>query len=397
MRIVRLSLDQFRVYERLELDLSPGGLRISGRNASGKTSLIEAIALASTTRSPRSRADREIVRWSSGVEYGVPPYSRIVAETSSADGGHNLEISLEQDSARENSFKKRFHLDGTNFRAHDVVGIVKTVLFSPEDVQLISGPPSERRRHADVLLSQIDRAYLSALANYGRVLSNRNGLLRSFLKDRVGYRSSRATNELGFWDQQLVEHGAYIIAQRERYLSTLAAHMASRAASLIDTASLDVAYDSRLPLSHSAMGSSSIRERIQQLQAVYLEALEEHRGEEFRRGMTVMGPHRDDVLFQIDGRDLAAFGSRGQQRLAVIAYKLAESDLITAATEERPILLLDDVLSELDSVHRDMLLAAIAIDESQVIVTSTEDSLLEHAALVSIPKATVDLGTISMA
>jgi len=392
MRIARLTLDQFRVYQRLELELSPGGLRISGRNASGKTSLIEAIALASTTRSPRSRNDREVVRWESGEEYGVPPYARIEAETTDSGRNHAVSISLEQvDRAGEPVYRKRYRLDGRDSRAHDVVGVVKTVLFSPEDVQLIAGPPAERRRHADILLSQIDRAYLVALAGYGRVLSQRNGLLRSFARERVDYRSPRASNELGFWDQRLVEHGAYIVMQRQRYLTHLAELMSARSAHLIDQAILHIEYDASIALPSMVPDT----DRLEHVRQRYLEALVERRVEEFRRGNTIVGPHRDDVRFVIDGRDLAAYGSRGQQRLAVIAYKLAESDVITAETGERPILLLDDVLSELDEMHRDMLLGAVAKSGSQVIVTSTDDDLLRHEALSEIPLARVETGELT--
>jgi DNA replication and repair protein RecF len=392
MRITRLTLDQFRVYHRLELELSAGGLRVSGRNASGKTSLIEAIALASTTRSPRSRNDREVVRWDSGIEYGVPPYARIEAETIDSERRHEVDISLEKaDRPGETIFRKRYRLDGKDSRAHDVVGVIKTVLFSPEDVQLIAGPPAERRRHADILLSQIDRAYLAALAGYGRVLSQRNGLLRSFARERVDFRSPRASNELGFWDQRLVEHGAYIVMQRERYLTHLAELMGNRSADLIDRATLRIDYEASIVLPPEGSGA----DRLEQVRQCYLDALAERRSEEFRRGNTVVGPHRDDVRFMIDDRDLAAYGSRGQQRLAVIAYKLAESDVITTETGERPILLLDDVLSELDRLHRDMLLGAVAQSGSQVVVTSTDEELLGHPALADIPQANVEMGVLT--
>jgi DNA replication and repair protein RecF len=395
MHITRLSLDQFRVYQRLELDLSPGGLRLSGRNASGKTSLIEAIALASTSRSPRSRADREMVRWDSGVEYGVPPYSRIVVDLTDTTGPHSIEIVVEQDASNRQLFRKRFRLDGSPKRAHDIVGVIKTVLFSPEDVQLISGPPAERRRQVDIVLSQIDRTYLTSLANYGRVLTNRNGLLRSFLKDRIDHRSARAMNELGFWDQQLVEYGSHIMAQREHMLEMLAGLMTSRAARLIDGAVLTIAYGPRLEVPPPIEATMPLAGRTQQIEARYVEALQERRAEEFRRGVTVVGPHRDEIEFQIDGRELAAFGSRGQQRLAVIAYKLAETDLIATSSNERPILLLDDVLSELDSVHRDLLLNAVSLGGSQVIVTSTDEEMLHHQRLDGVPEARVDTGIVS--
>jgi DNA replication and repair protein RecF len=139
----------------------------------------------------------------------------------------------------------------------------------------------------------------------------------------------------------------------------------------------------------------SLPGRTQQIQARYVEALQERRAEEFRRGVTVVGPHRDEIEFQIDGRDLSAFGSRGQQRLAVIAYKLAETDLIATSSNERPILLLDDVLSELDRVHRDLLLNAVSLGGSQVIVTSTDEEMLHHPRLEGVPEARVDTGVVS--
>ena len=394
MHISRLSLDQFRVYQGLELDLSPGGLRISGRNGSGKTSLIEAIALASTSRSPRSRSDREMVRWESGLDYGVLPYARIVANLVDTTGEHIIEIGVEQDPSNNQLSRKKFKLDGTPKRAHDIVGVIKTVLFSPEDVQLIGGAPAERRRQVDILLSQIDRGYLSSLAQYGRVLTNRNGLLRSFVKDRIDHRSARATNEIGFWDQQLVDFGSRIVAQRERMLVLLANQMTKRSELLISGAVLTVGYQPRLVVQPPVEGYISAQGRLQQIQATYLQVLEERRAEEFRRGVTLVGPHRDEIQFLIDGRDLAAFGSRGQQRLAVIAYKLAETDLIASETGERPILLLDDVLSELDSVHRDMLLSAVSAHGSQVIVTSTDDDLLHHPNLIGIPEARIESGRV---
>lgn len=395
MHISRLSLDQFRVYQGLELEMSPGGLRVSGRNGSGKTSLIESIAMTSTTRSPRSRADRELVRWKSGEDLGVPPYARIETDLGDSQGHHRIEIGIEQDGANDQLFRKKFRLNGSPKRAHDVVGILKTVLFSPEDVQLVSGPPSERRRQVDIVLSQIDRTYLASLAQYGRVLSNRNGLLRSFVKDRIDHRSARATNEIGFWDQQLVDHGSKIIAHRERMLRRLAAHMDIRSDGLISDADLSVGYLPRLDTVVTDHVEISDLGRQQQIQASYLEVLESRRAEEFRRGVTLVGPHRDEVQFLIGGRELSAFGSRGQQRLAVIAYKLAETDLIAAETGEKPVLLLDDVLSELDSVHRDLLLTAVSIHGGQVIVTSTDEDLLQHPSLSDIPEATIVDGSVS--
>lgn len=395
MFLTRLQLDEFRVYRHLDLAIAETGLRLSGRNASGKTSLIEAISIASTSRSPRARADRELVRWGSGDAYGVPPYARIVADLEDRSGEHRLELALEQDAASTQLFRKKYRLDGNGKRAHDIVGTVKTVLFSPEDVQLVSGPPSERRRQIDMLLSQIDREYLLSLSRFGRVLSNRNGLLKAFLRDKVDHRSPRATAELGFWDEQLIAHGAEVVARRESMLASLSGLVASRADYLIEGANLTIAYAPRVAAAPDE-DEVPLAARVQQVRAAYAGSLLEHRAEEFRRGVTVVGPHRDEVAFHIDGRDLAAFGSRGQQRLAVIAYKMAETDLIGAMTGERPILLLDDVLSELDRVHRDMLLEAVSSAGNQIIVTSTDEELLQHPGLNAIPEAHVDSGVIAL-
>jgi len=170
--------------------------------------------------------------------------------------------------------------------------------------------------------------------------------------------------------------------------------MSERSSHLISGAELSVGYLPRLHVPSSRDPGVSGHGRLQQIQAAYLQVLADRRAEEFRRGLTLVGPHRDEIQFLIDGRDLGAFGSRGQQRLAVIAYKLAETDLISSETHERPILLLDDVLSELDSVHRDMLLSAVSSDGSQVFVTSTDEDLLHHPNLANIPEARIENGQV---
>ena len=393
MHLSRLELDQFRLYSHMELDIPRPGLRISGRNASGKTSLLEALVMLSTTRSPRAAADREIVNWSSGSEYGVRPYVRIDAGFETRDGPGSAGIRLELDPERQSVIHKQFLLDSRPVRAHDSVGAIKCVLFSPEDVFLVSGAPSERRRQIDILISQCDRAYLTSLTQYGKVLSQRNQLLKQFARVRRSSRDIGAVTELSFWDEELVAAGSTVMAYRHMIAARIADLVRARSAVLVDDVELGFAYVPKLAIHWGSLVGEVKRDRdvvASQFQA----AVEQARGEEFRRGMTVVGPHRDDFVFMISERELAAFGSRGQQRLGVVAYRLAEIDVIDQQSGERPILLLDDVLSELDSVHRNMLLTAVAECDCQLLVTSTDASLLDHPVLASLPAAEVRDGTV---
>lgn len=392
MYLSRLKLEQFRSYTSLDLPIQPAGLRITGRNASGKTSLLEAVMVLATTRSPRATSDAETINWSSGEEFGVPPYARLDGAVMTRVGARTIAVQIQAENGRA---KKTFQLNGRDVRAHDLVGTLKAVLFSPEDVELVSGPPAERRRQLDVLISQIDGHYLRALTRYRHVHAQRNGLLKAFARDRVRPDSPMAVTQIAFWDEQLVTAGAYIIAVRLRLTAELGRMLAARAADLIDRGVLAVSYEPRLDL--VGIDQVAVADAIgcqQMVAAAFARNLEAVRAEEFRRGMTVIGPHRDGLTFTIDGRDLAAYGSRGQQRLCVVAFKLAESDLIMAETEERPVLLLDDVLSELDDSHRARLLSAIARTDSQLIVTSADPESLADPALRAIPEVEARQGEI---
>lgn len=399
MHCSRLHLEEFRSYHGLDLDLPAQGLRLIGKNGSGKTSFLEAIVLLATTRSARTAADRDLVNWTSGEDYGLAPWSRVEADIHTSDRTHRIAIALELDATHESVTRKAFSLDGQAVRGQDLIGVLKFVLFSPEDVQLVGGPPAERRRQIDVLISQIDREYLRALSRYGRVLPQRNGLLKRFARDRVNPTARMAVAELAFWDEELVSAGAYVFASRQLMIDRLASLMRDRSGSLIDGAELDLAY---LPkLDYGGISTSDNRHTIRSLTEAltvrFHDQLAEVRGEEFRRGMTLIGPHRDDMTFLINGRSLATFGSRGQQRLGVIAIKLSEGDLISAETGETPVLLLDDVLSELDEVHRDHLLRAVTIPGRQLIVSSTEAGPLEHPDLVALPMLAIADGRIQVA
>jgi len=394
MHVDRLVLDQFRTYEHLDLTIPAQGLRISGRNASGKTSVLEALVLLSTTKSPRASGDRDVVRWDSGKEFGVPPYSRLEAEVETGAGRTSVGVSLELDPETGQVAHKHFLVGGEPVRAHDLVGSLKCVLFSPEDVLLVSGAPSERRRQFDILLSQMDRGYMRALSQYGRVLAQRNQLLKRFARERRRPGDIAAVSELAFWDQELVVLGAQVMAHRQVAASEVSGIVEERSAVLVDGVEVGYVYQPRLDLREEEGSGMAPAQRRQEIAGRFHSALEQVRGDEFRRGMTLIGPHRDDYLFTIHDRELAQYGSRGQQRLGVIAYRLAEIEIIARRSNERPVLLLDDVLSELDAVHRNMVMGAVAESSCQILVTSTDASMLEHSTLESLPAMEIQDGTL---
>ena len=396
MHLTKLSVEEFRSYQELVLNLPPEGLRIAGRNASGKTSLLEAMVMLATTRSPRTTTERDAVRWESGQSLGVNPYARLTADVFTGNRDHSLEISLELPEGTTRIARKRFRVDGRSVRAHDMVGVLRTVLFSPEDVNLVTGAPAERRRQLDILISQIDRSYMRALTRYAKIVSQRNGLLKAFARDRVDPGSRSSAEQLSFWDEELVEAGSQIVAARTIALSALSVLVAKRSQLLISNHDLGIEYRPRLPLPNWDEDEQIDQQGlVQRIQAIFLEELRQVRDEEFRRGTTVTGPQRDDFIMTLDDRPLSAFGSRGQQRLGVVALKLSESDLIADRTGERPVVLLDDVLSELDEIHRVLLLDALATEDCQLLVTSADRLPLEHPALEHLPMVEIVDGSIS--
>lgn len=352
--------------------------------------------MLATTRSPRTSSERETVRWGSGEEYGIAPYARLSADVVTHERTRQLEIALELPDGTSRIARKKFRVDGRGVRAHDMVGVLRAVLFSPEDVQLVTGAPAERRRQMDILISQIDRTYMRALSRYGKVLTQRNGLLRRFSRDRVDPKSRGAVTELSFWDEELVSEGAKIVASRYVSLRRLSDLVSRRSAFLISDRQIGLEYHPRLPL--RAWEDDEIEDPLsleQRIQQVFLTELAETRSEEFRRGTTVTGPQRDNFLLTLDGRPMDAYGSRGQQRLGVIALKLSEGDLIMEQTGERPVILLDDVLSELDDVHRGLLLEAISSEQCQILVTSAGEAPLDHPALDRLPVIHIEAGKIT--
>jgi len=392
----RLELEQFRVYRDVTIDIPPRGLRIVGPNGSGKSTLLEAVELLSTTRPRRGSTDADLIAHGSGEELGVQPYARVVAEVTRGDADARLEVFVQR-TERRGSTRKLLKVSDRPRRAGDVVGLVPTVTFSPDDLDLILGSPSVRRRFMDILLSQIDRRYLRYLSRYAKILSQRNGLLRQVSQEGGGY------EQFAYWDEQIVALGSYIVAVRAAAVARLLVRSCAHFANLTDrSGDLHVKYASTLrgtdawweEVGGAEPGSVEASQRV----AVAFERqLRDGLSADLARGSTLIGPHRDDLAISLAGHEASRFGSRGQQRLAVLALKLAELDVAAESLGLQPILLLDDVLSELDATHQDTLLESAWQRSGQLLLTSTDRALLDRAGLSELGEAVLTApGTISI-
>jgi DNA replication and repair protein RecF len=392
MYLTRLQLEQFRNYHHLDLAVPRHGLLLFGANASGKTSFLEALYLLATTRSPRAGVERELIRWGSGEEYGMPPYARIVGTVERREGAAEVEIGLAIDpnapsaSSYEQApngaangagrlTRKRIKVNGVGRHARDAVGTVKVVLFSPQDIELILGSPSLRRRYLDITIAQVDNHYIRQLNLYNRIVEQRNSLLKQFAQEGRNADDREVQQEMSYWNEELVRLGSYVVARRDGIIRGLARLARARFALLTGAdRPLDIAY-------RAGVESSTLRERgadydlngRERIVARDFQGhLETQRRHEYRRGVSLVGPHRDDIGFTLGGMDVGTYGSRGQQRLVVLALKLAEIDLIREESGEAPILLLDDAASELDPSHRRFVTETVERDEIQTMLTATD-------------------------
>jgi len=396
MHLRRIQLTEFRSYHVLDLAVPTLGLVAVGQNAAGKSSLLEAVRMLSTLRSPRSQHDRDVINWESGTELGVAPFSRLVGIVESDEGELTIELGLQRAEEAGGPLRKVVRVNQQPRRVLDAVGTLKSVLFTPEDLDLVSGSPQGRRRFMDLLISQIDRRYVSELSAYGRVTEQRNSLLKSFAKGTVSRHN--AIEQLGFWDDQLAEHGSYVSASRRIVIGRLCAAFTERARLFTASATLAARYAPNLGADFLLAGRAD--DQPEQVRAVALREFQTliriRRDDELRRGVTLIGPHRDDLELLIDERPLSSFGSRGQQRLAVVALKLAEADVISVLGE-RPVLLLDDLLSELYANHRETLLATIRTFGSQVLLTTADPEQVAGSPIADLDVIRVVPGGVEVA
>jgi len=385
MLIRHLSLTNFRNYARLELDLPPGPVLILGDNAQGKTSLLEAIYYLATSRSPHTASPRQLIHWLAKQE-SLTPAARIVAQVAHGEGIHTLDVTLmlEPLPGDEERFRKQIKLDGIPRQARDLVGQMAVVLFLPQDVELVSGSPALRRHYLDTALSQVDADYHGALLPFGEVLSQRNALLKQ-LAERGG-----DPDELAYWDEKLSADGALITLKRQQAVAELgeradALHRDLTGAHERLRLRYEPSFDPRRPASPDFQIPFKLDVPFRALpetaladaQVSFRTQLEARRSEEITRGMTLVGPHRDELRFIADEVDLGVYGSRGQQRTAVLALKLAEVEWMREKTGEWPVLLLDEVMAELDAKRRAYLMDRID-GVNQSLITGTGPELFEQ-------------------
>ncbi len=375
MYIRSLSLRHFRTYMRLELDLPAAPILLIGANAQGKTSLLEAIAYLALGHSPLTPTDQHLLNWTA-VQTGMP-FAQVQAEVVKKRQTETLEIALQRAQMNNGSARlgKRIRVNNHPVRRADLAGHLNTVIFLPEDVGLLGGPPTGRRHRLDDLLSQLYPEYVTALARYQSALTRRNVLLRH-LRERGGDRA-----QLEPLESILAQTGVLLAVYRQRAIIALSLHADRFHQELTGgKAWLQLQYRAGFAAAQPqavqyrlALAAEQIPQQhadLDGLETLYRETLRKERDKELLRGITLTGPHRDDIRFLSEGVDLGDFGSRGQQRSAVLAWQLAELHWLQQLTGDTPVLLLDEVLAELDRARRGYLLELLGRVEQTILATT---------------------------
>ncbi len=355
MHIEKLQLKNYRNYHKLDISFDDKINVIIGENAQGKTNLMEAIYLLAFTKSHRTPREKELIKWDE-------EYAKIEGRITKRKQSFPLEIviSSKGKKAKLNRLEQK--------RLSDYIGALNVVMFAPEDLTLVKGAPQIRRRFIDMELGQIQPRYIYHLGQYQKILKQRNSVLKQLQR-----RSDQDTTMLQVLTEQLSEHAATLLERRFVFLDLL-----RKWASPIhygisrQLESLEIKYSPTIEVSEEAN-----KEKIED---IYCEKFKSIQEKEIERGTTLIGPHRDDLLFYVNHRDVQTYGSQGQQRTAALSVKLAEIELIYSEVGEYPILLLDDVLSELDDFRQSHLLNTIH-GKVQTFVSTTSVDGINHETL----------------
>ena len=380
MIINHLSLSGFRFFKRLELSFPSHINIIVGRNAQGKTSVLEAIHFLSLLTSPIASHDREMVHFLT-LEEPIP-VGRVSADVVIDGTPHHIEARLiiNKNGNGAMRLRKEVLIDGVQRKLLDSVGYFNSVLFLPQMTRIIEDGPSERRKYLDRTISQAYPGYVRALSAYNQAITRRNALLKQIAEQ------GGSKDQLVYWDGLIAENGAVIISLRAKTIREINKKIQEKHTHLTNGQELtNIFYLSSL---HSENDSGTQAQgllenqialkqtKIDEIKTQYLTKLFEVRDEEVRRGVTTIGPHRDDLLFSANDVDLGVYGSRGQIRTAIMALKLAEVDWLKENTGDVPVLLLDETLAELDNERRNYLLKELAAN-SQSIMTTTDLDLFD--------------------
>jgi DNA replication and repair protein RecF len=364
MYVAHLSLTDFRSYAQVELPLDPGITALVGPNGQGKTNLVEAVAYVATLGSHRVPTDAALVRH--GATRAVVR-TRVVRE----EGGHSRAQLVEIEVTPGKANRARVN-GGSPTRARDVLGILRTVLFAPEDLALVKGDPDGRRRFLDELLVQTSPRIAGTIADYERVLRQRSALLKSAGAAVRGSRGGADLRTLDVWDAKLAQAGAQIIVARRALVASLAPHVAKAYAQVsAGQGEAIVAYrsslDAALELEPDTTASADL------VEAQLLEAMGRLRGKEIERGVSLVGPHRDDMALTLGGLPAKGYASHGESWSFALALRLASYNLLTEGVDTgpdaEPVLILDDVFAELDARRRDRL-AELVAPARQVLITA---------------------------
>ena len=334
MIIKSIELSNFRNYEQLNLELDKGTNILYGDNAQGKTNILEAVYLCGTTKSHKGSKDKEMIRFD-----GDESHIRTIVEKNGKD--YQIDMHLRNRGAKGVAINKL-----PIKKASELFGILNIVFFSPEDLNIIKNGPAERRRFIDLELCQLDKIYLSDLTRYNKTLVQRNKLLKD-----INYKPD-LRDTLPVWDMQLLEYGKSIIKKRRQFICELNEII------------------SEIHFNISGGKENLVLKYEPSIDDIFFEdELIKARNKDLKLCQTTVGPHRDDMLFSIDGIDIRKYGSQGQQRTSALSLKLSEIDLVKKSINSTPVLLLDDVLSELDSNRQNYLLNSI--NDIQTIITCT--------------------------
>ena len=361
MRVTRLSVRDFRNYERAEVELGPGLSVAAGPNGAGKTNLLEALYLGCTGGSFRTASDREMVR------FGAPA-ARVEVDLAGDDGAHTISVGLAPGQPR------RLRADGAAVeRLADVPGRPLVAVFLPDRLGLVKGAPALRRAHLDQVVAALWPARAESRRAYARALAQRNALLGRM---RAGSASASA---LGAWDAELSARGIALMADRREAVAQLASRFAAATAAIGLDGDPEVVYR---PRSRSTTAGALAAELADRLEA------------DLERGFTGHGPHRDDIVFLREGRELRSYGSQGQQRLGLLALLLAERDAIGAVRGTPPLMLLDDAMSELDAQRRRRVVELLTSIGGQSVIATTELDQVPGAREADVTRVTVTEGAV---
>ncbi len=398
MHLTHLTLANFRNFARVELDLPPGISVFWGENAQGKTNLLEAVYVLATTRSPRAASDAELVRWDA-VEDGLGAM-RVGGRALRGRTELQVEVTVLVRGAEAAPLgeaaahaAKRLRVNGLPRRASEVIGHILAVLFTAQDIDLLTGSPAGRRRYLDITVAQVDHAYLRALQRYQRVMQQRNVLLRRIEEGRA------RPEHLLPWNEELVVQGTVITLARAAAVAELD-RQAREVYAVLSEGREELAVRYAPQLAEECGGG--LPATPEELRNRFREAMQRRQAKEIAAGVSLVGPHRDDLRFEIGGRPAGSFGSRAQQRTVALALRLAEARFLRVRAGETPVLLLDDILSELDERRRLAVLHTLTDVEQALITTAELDrfstAFLERAAVYRVaggqvqPRAAADEG-----